>query len=304
MEGTNNGLAGQRCAVVTGANKGIGLQICHQLAVNGVLVVLTARDEKKGLQAARKLQEHGLSDVVFHRLDVIDPASIASLAKFIEIKFGKLDILVNNAGVGGLFVDRKLLEAFKVRGGALTDENAHQLEGIIQQNYEMTEECLKTNYYGTVLVTEALLPLLELSQSARIVNLSSFYGQMKFINNEKVKMQLENDESLTMEKLDEIVQWFLRDFKEGQLLENGWPLTVSAYKISKAAINAYTRLLARKFPRFRVNCVHPGLVKTDMTGNTGSLTPEEGARAPVMLALLPDSGPSGLYFSEMDVSSF
>lgn len=78
-----------------------------------------------------------------------------------------------------------------------------------------------------------------------------------------------------MEKIDEIVQWFLRDFKEGKLLENGWPLTVSAYKISKAAINAYTRLLARKFLRFRVNCVHPGLVKTDLAGNKGNLTPEE-----------------------------
>lgn len=107
-----------------------------------------------------------------------------------------------------------------------------------------------------------------------------------------------------MEKIDEIVQWFLRDFKEGKLLENGWPLTVSAYKISKAAINAYTRLLARKFLRFRVNCVHPGLVKTDLAGNKGNLTPEEGARAPVMLALLPDTGPSGFYFSQMDVSSF
>ncbi|KAG8641178.1 hypothetical protein MANES_13G116632v8 [Manihot esculenta] len=163
MEGTNSRSAEQRCAVVTGANKGIGLEICHQLAVNGVLVVLTARDEKKGLQATRKLQEHGLSDVVFHQLDVTDTASIASLAKFINTKFGKLDILVNNAGVGGLFVDWNLLEAFKARGGALSDENAPQLEGIIQQNYEMAHDCLKTNYYGTMLVTEALLPLLELS---------------------------------------------------------------------------------------------------------------------------------------------
>ena len=63
----------------------------------------------------------------------------------------------------------------------LTDENANLLKGIIMQTYEMAEECLKTNYYGTKRVTEALLPLLQLSESARIVNLSSFYGQLKVI---------------------------------------------------------------------------------------------------------------------------
>lgn len=67
----------------------------------------------------------------------------------------------------------------------LSDENAPQLEGIIQQNYEMAHDCLKTNYYGTMLVTEALLPLLELSQSARIVNVSSFYGQLLVIKHLK-----------------------------------------------------------------------------------------------------------------------
>lgn len=82
-----------RIAVVTGGNQGLGLEICRQLA-NEVLVVLTARDEKKGTNAVTKLQYSGLPDVVFHQLDVTDPASIASLANFIETRFGKLDILV------------------------------------------------------------------------------------------------------------------------------------------------------------------------------------------------------------------
>lgn len=84
-----------RYAVVTGANKGLGWGIVKLLASTGVMVVLTARDETRGLEAVEKLNECGLSDhVVFHLLDVMDPASIAPLADFIRIQYGKLDILV------------------------------------------------------------------------------------------------------------------------------------------------------------------------------------------------------------------
>ncbi|KAK7274528.1 hypothetical protein RIF29_15621 [Crotalaria pallida] len=99
-------------AVVTGANKGIGFSISKQLASNEIIVVVTARDEKRGLEAIQKLKELGLSDyVVFHQLDVTDYASISSLADFIKIQFGKLDILVNNAGIHGTNVDHEALEA-------------------------------------------------------------------------------------------------------------------------------------------------------------------------------------------------
>ena len=84
-----------RYAVVTGSNKGIGLETVRQLASKGVKVVLTARDEKKGLEAVQKLKDSGLSDLVlFHQLDVDNPASIASLADFINTQFGRLDIVV------------------------------------------------------------------------------------------------------------------------------------------------------------------------------------------------------------------
>lgn len=69
-------------------------------------MVLTARDEKRGLDAVEKLKQSGLSDhVIFHQLDVADPASVASLADFVKSQFGKLDILVNNAGISGIKVD-------------------------------------------------------------------------------------------------------------------------------------------------------------------------------------------------------
>lgn len=63
----------------------------------------------------------------------------------------------------------------------VTENNASLLKGIMDQTYEKTKECLETNFYGTKRVTEALLPLLQLSKSARIVNMSSFYGQLKVI---------------------------------------------------------------------------------------------------------------------------
>ena len=84
-----------RIAVVTGGNKGVGLEICKQLA-NEVVVVLTARDDKRGTDAVAQLHSSGFPDVIFHQLDVTNLASIASLANFIEARFGKLDILVRN----------------------------------------------------------------------------------------------------------------------------------------------------------------------------------------------------------------
>ncbi|GKD96647.1 (+)-neomenthol dehydrogenase-like protein, partial [Tanacetum coccineum] len=153
------------------------------------------------------------------------------------------------------------------------DENAHLLTKIIEQPHHLGEECIKTNYYGTKRVTEAFLPLLELSKSPRIVNVSSNYGELQYLPNEKLQNELQDIEHLTEERIDEIIQWFLRDLEANKLLENGWPLTV-------------------------------GYVITDITSNTGELTSEEGAKAPVMVALLPDDGPLGVYFKQMQISPF
>lgn len=80
---------------MTGGNKGIGLEICRKLASNGIKVVLTSRDETKGIETFENLRGCGLSDyVTFHQLDVVEPSSISSLAHFVKTQFGKLDILV------------------------------------------------------------------------------------------------------------------------------------------------------------------------------------------------------------------
>lgn len=81
---------------MTGGNKGIGFEICRQLATKGITVILTARDEKKGIEAVENLKIGGLSNVVFHQLDITDSNSIASLENFLRTQFKKLDILVRN----------------------------------------------------------------------------------------------------------------------------------------------------------------------------------------------------------------
>ncbi|KAI3710872.1 hypothetical protein L2E82_40667 [Cichorium intybus] len=306
MEKTSIVSTEKRVAVVTGGNKGIGLEICRQLASNGVTVILTARNENRGIEAIENLKVSCLVDVVFHQLDVKDPTSVARLAKFVESQFKKLDILVNNAAESGLIVHYDEFKTFKDGAGydQVFDENAHLLTGILDQPYDLGEGCIRTNYYGTKAVTEAILPLLQLADSPRIVNVSSNYGELHWIHNEKVKAELQDIDNLTEDRIDGIIEWFLRDLKANKLSENGWPLTVAAYKVSKATINAYTRLLARKFHNILVNSVHPGYVITDITSHTGHLTPKEGAKAPVMVALLPDDGPSGVYFKQMQISSF
>lgn len=81
--------------MVTGANKGIGLETARQLAREGITVVLTARNEQRGIEARDLLHKMGLQNVVFHQLDVLDPVSVQSLATFIQHNFGSLDILVS-----------------------------------------------------------------------------------------------------------------------------------------------------------------------------------------------------------------
>ncbi|KAJ4812014.1 NAD(P)-binding Rossmann-fold superfamily protein [Rhynchospora pubera] len=112
--------ANKRIAVVTGGNKAIGLEICKKLASNGVNVILTARDEKRGKEAVERLSiDYGLTNITFHQLDVTDPSSIETLAVFVKTKCGKLDILVNNAAIGGFElskpIDEKKLNNEKLR---------------------------------------------------------------------------------------------------------------------------------------------------------------------------------------------
>ena len=113
----------------------------------------------------------------------------------------------------------------------------------------------------------------------------------QLILNEKAKNAQIDTDSLTADKVDEVVKVFLEDLKEDLLEIKGWPINFSAYIVSKAALNGYTRILAKKFPNIATNAVCPGYVKTDLNHNCGMLSVEEGAKGPVRLVLFPKVGP-------------
>ena len=115
---------------------------------------------------------------------------------------------------------------------------------------------------------------------------------------------MDDVENLTEARIDEVLKEFMKDFRENSLETKGWPTFLSAYMLSKAAMNAHTRILARKYQNFCVNCVCPGYVKTDMNRNRGILSVQDGAASVVRLALLPDGAASGIFFSRQEVSSF
>lgn len=126
----------------------------------------------------------------------------------------------------------------------------------------------------------------------------------QYISNGWARRVLDDTENLTEELIDEVLREYMKDLKEGCLENKGWPTYLSAYMVSKAAMNSYTRILARKYPNFCINCVCPGFVKTDINRNTGFLSVEEGAASVVRLALLPNGSPSGLFYSREEMSNF
>ncbi|KAL6502271.1 hypothetical protein OROHE_024699 [Orobanche hederae] len=302
----NTSHAQTRYAVVTGANKGIGFETVQQLANAGATVVLTARNEVRGLEATRLLQESGLSNVIFHQLDVRDAQSIQSLADFIAGQFERLDILVNNAGASGVEVDEDGLRALNIDPSTwLAGKAVNLIQDVMKTTYDSAKECLDTNYYGVKKVTESLLPSLQQSTlGARIVNVSSLRSELSRIPNEHTRKELGDIDTLTEEKIDRILQRFLNDLQENALEANGWQKMLPAYSISKATLNAYTRILARRYPRMCINCVHPGYVNTDINWHTGTMTVQEGAQGSLILAFLPEGGPTGCYFDRTRLAEF
>lgn len=144
----------KKVALITGANKGIGLETARQLGKLGVTVLVGARDVAKGEAAVADLKKDGV-DAKAIKLDVNDAADYAAVAKEIEARYGVLDILVNNAGV--------MLDA---RTG---NETSTTSDKVLRDTFD-------TNFFAVIGLTQALLPLLRKSAGGRIVNLSSVLG--------------------------------------------------------------------------------------------------------------------------------
>lgn len=150
-------------AVVTGANRGLGLETCRQLAGRGISVVLTSRSPQLGEAAAARLCSEGL-EVRFRPLDVTDGAAIQALGSYLASEFGRLDILVNNAGI---FAD----PYDPAEPGPASVFNA-QLDTI--------RRSLETNTYGALRLAQTLIPLM--NGRGTVVNVSSGMGQLADMN--------------------------------------------------------------------------------------------------------------------------
>ena len=135
-----------RVALVSGGNRGIGLEVCRQLSGRGITVVIGSRDEARGRAAAEGLE----GNVVPHQLDVADAGSVDRMAAFLEDEFGRLDILVNNAAISN-------------------DEGQRGVDADLDR----VKESMESNLFGAWRLCEATIPLMQRNGYGRIVNVST-----------------------------------------------------------------------------------------------------------------------------------
>jgi len=228
----------RQVALITGANKGIGFEITRQLGCAGMTVLLGARNSTQGETSAAILRGEGI-DVYTRPLDLLKEETIFEAAEWIASQYGRLDVLVNNAGI----VD-----------GDDGPPSSADLDAV--------RRVFDVNFFGTLAVTKAMLPLIRKANAGRIVNLSSGLGSLT----------LNGDPT-----------WVFAPYK------------MLGYCGSKAAVNMMTVQLAYELrdTAIKVNAVNPGFTATDMNEHQGTQTVQEGAAEAVRLALLPDDGPNG-----------
>ena len=237
-----------KVALVTGWNRGIGFETVRQLAENGLTVLLAARMMEEAEQAAASLKEEGLTAVSPVKLDITNSEDRLAVSQLIQGRFGHLDILVNNAGIG-------------------TPEGTGTVADALTSGTSLEElrQVFETNVFAVLLLTRELLPLLQKSSGARIVNVSSHLGSLA--------LHARKDQAVAYNKR-------------------------YAYNASKAALNLFTIQLAQELEgtKIKVNSIHPGWVKTRLGSDAAPLQPVQGAQTSVEAALLSEDGPSGTFF--------
>ena len=253
------GVGHGRTALVTGGNRGLGLETCRQLSRDGFKVILTARDRGMGEAAAQAI------GAGFRLLDVTDRNSIAALAAGLAKDGVGIDVLVNNAAVA--------------------------LEGF---NADVARRTIDANVYGPLNVADALLPLMP--DRGTIVMVSSGVGELSAMP-PRLRVEFAS-RVLTRDGLVKLVEAFVAAVRDGTYREAGWP--GSAYRVSKVALNALTRILAEELAprRIKVNSVCPGWVRTRMGGASAPRDVTAGAKSIVFAATLPEDGPTGGFFRD------
>ncbi|CAH0726405.1 unnamed protein product, partial [Brenthis ino] len=261
----------QNVAVVTGSNKGIGFAIVKLLCqrYDGV-VYLTSRDEKRGRDALEELNQLGLYPE-YHQLDVTDRESVIKFRDHIKNKHNGLDILINNAGMVNNY-------------------------SVIKKGYQEDKNIIEINYKGVLTIQELIFPLIR--NTGRVLNISSDCGHLSNIRN-KYWIDRLSRKDLTVDDINEFVEWFLESSKNGtfnkeNIVDNG---SIAAYRVSKVALSALTIIQQRELEdrNISVNSMHPGLVRTDMTVGIGMFTADEAAETPVYLVLDAPQSLKGAY---------
>lgn len=225
--------------LITGANKGIGLETARQLTAAGHTVYLGSRDADRGRQAAAKIGALAV------QIDVTDATSVRAAARLVAAE-GGLDVLVNNAGIAPEW-------------GA--DGSVVGASGLTA---DLTERTFATNVVGPVRMLQAFVPLLMRSQAPVVVNVSSGLASLSRMTTTSAQ---------------------------------GYAYPGVAYPASKTALNMVTVQFAKAFPKMRVNAVDPGFTATDLNGEAGRQTVEQGAQIVTTMALVGPDGPTGGFFS-------
>jgi NAD(P)-dependent dehydrogenase (short-subunit alcohol dehydrogenase family) len=218
-----------KVVLISGGNKGLGKEIGRQLGLLGYMVVLTARDKQAGAAAVAELVSLGC-DAHTVQLDVTSPNDIDKCVNYLKTTFGKLDVLVNNAGI------------------------ALEWDGQ-PTNSEKVRRTLEINLIAPYAITEALVPLLSLSDDARVINHSSQLGSID-----------------AAEKMWQYISGFM---------------TVG-YATSKACLNMLTQIQSKtlEVKGIAVAAAHPGWVKTDLGTDAAPMEVEEGASTVVSLVTI------------------
>jgi NAD(P)-dependent dehydrogenase (short-subunit alcohol dehydrogenase family) len=217
---------------ITGANKSLGFETARRLQSVGHTVLIGARDTERGQRAADTLGAR------FVRIDVTDDDSVAAAVLDVQAHEGHIDVLINNAGIPG-------------RRAPMPDLTAQDALLVFD-----------TNVVSIVRVTNAFLPLLRLSDSPVVVNVSSGMGSFAATQDpNRVESQV----------------------------------VAPLYSSSKAAVTMLTTIYAKAIPDIRINAADPGFTGTDFNNHRGTQTVEEGTDAIVALATIGPDGPTGTF---------
>ena len=241
---TNNN---QPVALVTGANQGVGNEIAKALAANGYIVYVGSRNLENGEKAAAEIGENANA----LQLDVTQQSTIDAAVKRIENEYGRLDLLINNAGIAHAGKPGRTVEEVMESGRA------------VNVSLDEVRTVWETNVFGVIAVTQAALPLLRKSSSARIVNVSSGLGSLTWISDPEC--------------------WAREHFG-------------IVYAASKTALNAVTLAFALELEKENIKVVatSPGYTATALNNFQGTDSLEVGSREPVRVALETD-GPTGSF---------